>query len=547
MTGGSPPPPGLSKPRIRVRAGSAPRLDSGAAALIGAPSAAPLTPAHYAARVGRRLSSWRPPSSGPNSIVAASGPELLRRSRDLRRNNPHAARAMSLLTTHIVGMGIKPRSLCKHAGTRDALTELWADWCALADADSSLDFYGLQALAVAELVEAGESFARLRPRRLSDGLPVPLQVQLIPTEQLPLDYTLPNGPTTITQAIERNPIGARIAFWVYPEHPGDRTFAMGSLSGLTPVRISANDICHLFDAGRIGQQRGLPWLSSTMTTLHQLWQYTDAELLRKQLTTAIVGFVRKPVAEDVMPASLEAQFGTVESSEEGKPADVTQEPGTMQYLEAGQEVVFNNPPDVGNNFDAFLAATFRSVAAGAGVLYEDLSGDWRSMNDRTYRAAFNTFKRQVRMWQWNLVCQQFNIPIWNRFIDFAVASGALRQPKSVDDADIRRVEWRPERWDYIQPVQDLEATALAIGLGLTSRSGEISERGDDPEVVDAQIAADREREDALGLEFPAGTAKALAQPPPPAAAAPTATPPEAVAEAESESPGGPSPAQEGAQ
>jgi lambda family phage portal protein len=514
------------KPRVRVRAGSAPLSMSGSSAggaissPLGAPSTLPLTPPHYAASVGRRLSSWRPTSIGPNSIVATSGPELLRRSRDLRRNNPHAARAMSLLGTHIVGMGIKPRPLCRNVRMREALTELWADWAGVADADSVLDFYGLQSLAVSEMIEAGESFARLRPRRLSDGLPVPLQIQLIPAEQLPLDYNQTAGGTIVTQAIERNPIGARIAFWVYPEHPGDRTFGLQSLAGLTPTRVSAADVTHLFDAGRIGQQRGLPWLAPSMTNLHQLGLYLDAELLRKELSASIVGYVRKALAEDAMPANLEAAFGTVDAGEDGGPVSVTQEPGTMQYLDPGEEVTFNNPPDTGNNFDAFMTAEFRAIAAGAGLLYEDLSGDWRSMNDRTYRAAFNTFKRQVRQWQWNLVCQQFNIPIWNRFVDFAVASGALSQPKSVDDADLRRVEWRPERWDYIQPVQDLEATSLAIGLGLTSRSAEIAERGDDAEVVDAQIAADREREKTLDLEFPAGTAKALAQPPPPEPEAP---------------------------
>jgi lambda family phage portal protein len=439
-----------------------------------------------------------------------SGPETVRRSRDLRRNNPHGKRAMDLIPTHVVGTGIKPRSLCSNRKVREALTQLFADWTAVADADGVLDFYGLQNLAVSEMVEGGETFARLRTRQLSDGLPVPLQVQLLPTEMVPLDYRALSGANTVAQGIERNAIGRRTAYWMLPRHPAEW---IGTDFGLdmTPRAVPAGDVCHLYNVTRAGQLRGLPWLAAGMSALHQVAAYQDAELLRKQMAASIVGFVKKTLSGDPVDPAEMAAFGQVQQAAGDLPT-VSLEPGTMQYLEPGEDVEFNAPADVGTSYEPFIASNFRAVSASINVLYEELTGDWKNANDRTFRAQFETFKRAARQWQWNLVCAQFNDPIWRRFVSFAISSGALRVPKSVSQADLYRVEHRPERWAYLNPKQDVETIGAEIEIGLTSREGAVAERGDDVETIDAQRASDLERQERLRL--PANRKAAASLPPP---------------------------------
>lgn len=451
------------------------------------------------ASTGRRMAGFRPTSSGPNSVVQISGPELVRRSRDMRRNVPHARRALDLVPIHTVGTGIKPRFLCSHKATREALTQLWADWTLKADADGTLDFYGLQSLAVSELAEGGETFARLRPRRLSDGLPVPLQIQLLPTEQVPLDYMLPFGSNSVAQGVERDGFGRRVAYWVYAQHPADYMMSVRSFD-LMPRRVLASEMCHLYNVTRIGQLRGVPWLAAAITTLHQVHQYVDAELLRKQMVASIVGFVKRAASEDMSPEDLANAWGEVLQNVGGELPAVAMEPGTIQYLDVNEDIEFNTPADVGGNFDPFLTRNYQSVAATIGALYEEVTGDWKNSNDRTFRAQFNTWKRQVQQWQFNLVCFQFNQPIALRFIDYAIASGALRVPKSVSDADLRRIDWRPQRWEYLNAKQDVEAQLAEIDGGLTSRQATVAERGDDVEVIDQQRADDMAREKKHGLE-----------------------------------------------
>ena len=53
-------------------------------------------------------------------------------------------------------------------------------------ASGQTDFYGQQMIIAREVMEAGEVFVRFRPRPRKEGLAVPLQLQLIEAEQLPL-------------------------------------------------------------------------------------------------------------------------------------------------------------------------------------------------------------------------------------------------------------------------------------------------------------------------------------------------------------------------
>ena len=67
-------------------------------------------------------------------------------------------------------------------------------------------------------------FLRFRPRRPEDGLIVPLQLQMIPSEMLPLTRTEQVlGGNTIRQGIEFDRIGRRVAYHFLRRHPGDMT------------------------------------------------------------------------------------------------------------------------------------------------------------------------------------------------------------------------------------------------------------------------------------------------------------------------------------
>ncbi|MBP7339420.1 phage portal protein [Niveispirillum sp.] len=494
--------------RARIK-GTGLYIDQMAPALSAPAAPGGAKSAHWAASRGVRLAGWQGTASGPNSIVEQDG-ELLRvRNRDLTRNSGMARRLASLTTVHVVGSGIVPRWTVEDTGLRKDMQDLYALWVDVSDADGILGFYGQQALAMAETCIGGEALARMRTRLLSDGLPVPLQVQQLPAEQLPLHYSTMNGANRVRQGIERNSIGRRIAYWMHRQHPGDMPLTSAPDTWLM-TRVDAGDMCHLFNQERIGQQRGLPWAAAAMTTLYNIGDYLDSEQIRKGAVAKAIGVLKRPAPSGMDAEALAGIWGQMLDKNGGLPA-VGVEAGTLNVLDVNEELEFHQPADVGGNFEAFLNANYRQVAAAADVLFEELTGNWSGANDRTFRAQFATFKRRARQWQWNLLIHQHTAPIIRRFNELAVASGIIKLPRSTSLTDLQRVTFVPERWEHLHPKQDIEAQVLEIENMLTSRSAVIASRGDDPEAVDAEIRRDRQREATL----PPGRAGAGARPAPP--------------------------------
>lgn len=450
-------------------------------------------PAFPSTGQGKRTAAMRRVSgAGPNSVVGGNVALLRQQSRQSTRTNWASGRAVDLAVTHTIGTGIKPQSLCPDPDFRAAVQQLWYDWTEFADADGVLDFYGLQALAVQEWFEGGECFARLRTRKPSDGLPVPLQLQLIEPEQVPLDHTtILAGGNSVAQGIERDSIGRRAAYWMHRQHPGE-WFQGGGDASL--ARVPANEILHLYHPTRAGQLRGVPQLARMLVRLQDAGEYEDAEIVRKKVAAMKMGAItRKPGSDEGDPLVGEGEADTAGV------ADVGMEPGTMLVLDDGEDVKWFDPLDVGGNYETFLRWSFRGVAVSANLLYEELTGDYSTLNDRTFRAAFNTFKRRIRFVQHNIVAHQFCSRVWRRFIDLALIAGTLKRPPGVSDRDLYRVAWTPDRWEYIHPLQDVQAVLKEIEGGMTSRSKAVSERGDDVEDIDRQRRDDARREQKLGL------------------------------------------------
>ena len=224
-------------------------------------------PIHEAAGSGRRALAWRPGNPGAMTALFATGHDLRVKSRDLVRRNAWAGSAVDAFVTNCIGTGIKPQSIATDAAFREAVHALWWDWCEEADADGVTDFYGLQALACRAMLEGGECFVRLRARRPEDGLAVPLQIQLLEAEHVPLTFntTLPSG-NLVRGGIEFDRLGRRVAYHLTRAHPGDPAMRPRDHD---LVRVPADRIAHLFRPLRPGQIRGEPWLARALVKLDE--------------------------------------------------------------------------------------------------------------------------------------------------------------------------------------------------------------------------------------------------------------------------------------
>lgn len=444
-----------------------------------------------------RLRGFFAPTIGPNEAVVSSLTTLRDRSRASNRSDGYSRAAIDRHVSNMVGTGIVPQSRAKDPAFRARLHELYFDFCDYSDADGLREFNGQQALAARGWMEGGEMFIRLRPRLPKDGLTVPLQIQLIEPELVPVNYTTtaPGG-NPIRAGIEFDMIGKRAAYWCWKARPEQ----LDPIESGTMVRIPADQMLHLFEPVRAGQIRGIPQLTQSLVELFDINGFKDATLLRQKISNMMVGTVTSTpsdIAEQIDPLT-----GQPISMEDGG-ASIAMEPATMIDMPPGTSVNWSTPPEA-TGYSDFIREQLMAAAVAADVPYEVLTGDMRGINDRTVRVILGEFRRRVEQRQHHTLVFTMLRPIWLAFIARAILSGAITVPAAywTDPTPWQRVEWLPPTWPYLHPVQDVQYRVDLSRAGFTSRSRIIKEiTGADAEVIDAEIAADKKRAEDLGLAF----------------------------------------------
>ncbi|MBX8475397.1 phage portal protein [Pseudomonas cichorii] len=449
---------------------------------------------------GRRSASWDAPDTGVNSLIMPALSNLRSRSRAAVRNDPYAANAIDRRVSNLIGTGITPQPRINDKALRRLLQDLWEDWVDESDADQLTDFYGQQALVSRTVEQSGECFIRLRPRRMEDGLAVPLQLQCLAPEFVPHNkFEVTSSGNVIRAGIEFNGFGQRVAYWCYRSHPSDMTALNSGYNML--VRIPASQMLHIFEPVEPGQLRGVPRLAPVLKRLRSLDNYDDAVLFRQEVSNLFAGFIRKP-AENGPPMMDPITGAPISHGSDGFTPMVALEPGTMQELLPGEEVEFSTPPDGGNNYPDFMRQQLMAAAAGAGLPYELMTGDMRGVNDRVIRVVLNEFRRRLEQLQFSVYVHQLCRPVRAAWMDLAVLSGALDlNDYAQKRREYLRTRWVPQGWSYIHPVQDVQSRMMEINAGLGSRSEMCLRTGTDAEIVDEENAADAARARSLGLKY----------------------------------------------
>lgn len=445
---------------------------------------------------GSRSRNWNPSAAGPNSAATSNMALMRRRARDAVRNDPWAKTAVSKWVSNVIGTGMQPYPQHPDEAVRKALKQLWSDWTSESDADGNLDFYGQQALAARAMFTDGESLVRIRPRRASDGLSVPLQIQSLEGDHLPAELTrsLPGG-NEIVNGVEFNAIGQRVAYHMWNRHPGE---SAGSV--LREIRrIPADQIIHSFPVLRAGQVRGVSELATVLLRLKTLDNFDDAVAFRQEVSNLFAGFITKP-------ESTESGIDPVTGGDAVYDADgvpiATMEPGTMQELLPGEEVTFATPPGAPDSYAEFMRQQLMAAFASVGIPYELGTGDLRGISDRTLRVLVNEFHRMIEQYQWTVFIHQWCRRIWNAWIDAVALAGVIPMGGYYKNRrEWLRVRWVPQGWAYFNPVQDVKAKSDEVRAGFKSRSGVILETGEDPETVMDEIRVDNKTADESDFIF----------------------------------------------
>jgi len=454
-----------AKPRVRVRGGQVISVRA---------------QGYEGGSTSRRMAGKGVSVTGPNMPIARSLPLLQSRSHNAIRNNPYAAGAKETYVSNLVGTGIKPQ------WGDPVIQALWDRWVKECDADGIDDFYGLEALAAGSQFEAGEALGRFRYRRKSDGLSVPLQIQVIESEHLDSAFNSMVGRRPVKMGIEFNAIGERTAYHLWRYHPHERLTAEIN----SRIAVPADAVVHIYRRTRPGQLRGVPELTPVIVRLYEIDEMQDATLARQKLAQMFGTFIKRKSAADPDEDEDTPRFGRPVTDPDDEREQLDEfTPGGLHYLDDDEDVTFSTPPDIQSQYVSWLRSELLAVAKGAGITYEQLTGDLKDVNYSSIRAGLLEFRRRCEALQAHLIVHQWCRRIAAKWLDVAVTSGALRIANYWQQRDrLLAIDWIAPKWAWVDPLKEVTADLLEVRAGFKPRSEAAAERGWSLEQLDAEIA-----------------------------------------------------------
>jgi lambda family phage portal protein len=433
---------------------------------------------YEAATLGRRTKGYARSHADVNAVVARALAELRIHARDLVRNNAWAKRAQRVIANNVVGWGIVPKPVGKDAARA---LELWKAWSESTQCESEgrHTFASLQHLVMRSLTTDGEVLIRRRRRLEKDKLPIPLQLQVLEADFLDTskDESTSLSGGAIVNGVEYDALGRRAAYWLFDVHPGS-----GLLTKGTSKRVSASEIIHVFYTERPNQARGVSWYGASIVNLKELDEYEDAELMRQKIAACFAAFVTDIDGQQT-PAGLEDDDGDEDLE--------AFEPGMISHLSPGKDVKFASPP--ATTSDSFTHRNLRRIAAGLGVTYEDLTGDYSQVNFSSARMSRIAHWGNVRDWQFNMLIPLLCNGVWAWAMEAAVISGLLREAPAA--------EWTTPPMPMIEPDKEGLAYQRLVRNGVMTFSDVVREQGGDPDAHFAEYAADLKRLDEAGIKL----------------------------------------------
>lgn len=453
--------------------------------------------AYEAARRDRTRSNARVGSADADLLPDLQ--TLRQRSRSLVRDDAHAAAAIRALVDNVVGCGLRPQAAARPQDT--GLTQaqcdewnaqveaVWRRWAAnQCDASRTCDFDELTRQVYRTRLVDGEALAH---RVVRDGVS---SWELLDVDRL---QDPPQQQDDVRGGVQINAYGEPITYWVQPHHPDDQRFLRrlrtGNNQAIPISRFLGGwpNVLHLYRRERPGMSRGAPWITPALPLFDHLHHYLDSEIIAARANSNVAMVIRRPL--DRTDPDLMAVTGDGSGDAPQPQYHQTIEPGTIEYLNEGEEMQPFTPSRPGSAFDPFVRRVLKAICASIGVSYELITRDFSESNYSSARASLLECRRGFEVEQ-NLMIAGWCRPTWETRVREAVETGELPKPRGWDDPEIGPVpylasRWIRSAWGWVDPVKEIDAARLAVESNLSTPQHEASRAGlDVEEILEARAA-----------------------------------------------------------
>lgn len=224
--------------------------------------------------------------------------------------------------------------------------------------------------------------------------------------------------------------------------------------------------------------RGIPWTASAMLRLRDFDDFEDAQLLRQKIAASWAVFITDVQGSDDLSDDEAIELGE------------KVEPGIIELLPPGRDVKFATPPGV-ENYKEYTTTVLKAIAAGIGISYEALTGDYSEVNYSSARMGWLEFSRNIDSWRSHMLNPMLNDKVFGWFLEASVLTGM--QPDGV------KATWTAPRREMIDPTKEVPAKIKAIRAGIETLSDVVRQNGGNLDDQLQEAARVNETVDALGL------------------------------------------------
>lgn len=462
------------------------------------------------ATVDRLTSAWLSSNTAIDQELRGDLDRLRARSRDLFKNNEYAAKFGRMVRNNVVGpegFTLQARAADPgnrlDAGANRAIEAAWWRYqrpqhCDVVGKRSFTDLCRSVALALAR---DGEFLVRLVRGRGEFGL----QLQLLDVDRLDtsLNVAAANGRNAVVMGVEMDAYRMPVAYHI-------RAAAGADGRSQKVERVPAADILHGFMPLEDEQARGVPWLHAAMRILNDLKGYREAAVIAARIGASKMGFFTNKDGAPPPGAETDADGNFV----------TTVAPGEFEVLPDGYGFEKFDPTYPHEQFDAFCKAALRGTASAIGVAYNGLANDLEGVNFSSIRAGVIDERDEWMVVQ-NFLITAFLTPVYELWLRMALTAGRITLdngtalPLSKFDKFAAH-QWQGRRWQWVDPLKDIEASVLAISNGLASPQQIAAQSGRDVEDIldDLQVFDQMLKARGLTLGPAPAPAPAADQPPP---------------------------------
>jgi len=530
--------------------GIEPTVVSGAAVITGqtpgsrrrAKATAPYSPHYTGGTIHKHNFDFQPPHRSGNAAVRESWDLLTRRMRWLIENTYMVKRAVELMVQLVIGEGIgvyfaglpelggvDPTNarqiltdpLFLFGDESDSQFERWAE--EYADCSRRRSLWELQAQSGRDLFGSGNSLWLKVLRPAPDGV-CPTSWQLLEAEQLDDSKDRPAmvNQNRIEHGIEYNSWNEPIAYWLFDAHPYDGQQWFRAQSS----RVPANRVVHLALTTRSSQDFGISFANILMQPSRDEDWLVGHELTSAALAAGLTILIREGENDDgTVPFDTEASalgdpaaFGDNEAAGVPYLSEVGLTAGTVARVkaESNEDVKIIESGRPNKDIDPFCRLLLNRASMASNLSYHRYIGNPTGASFASLRAMIND-DREMSLPLTNAI----GIKIGRRLRKIHDGTqAALGRYRTVTPAAYSSDLARYQDYDVVgppirllNPVEDLQAAAMAIRTGQSTLRRECALRSLNYRAVLRQLAVEGELTRALGvvLDFSSGGGMAARQ------------------------------------